>query len=99
MYSVPRHRTKLITNEAYVFDFFDTVSISPSFDLSNLFEKDKTRWSDSRFMIQKYVSSIVSRPELVAFTVVFKVNYLNCMTISFLKLKSKWSSQSNLVQL
>ncbi|KAF3632025.1 CBL-interacting protein kinase 5 [Capsicum annuum] len=45
---------------------FDIISLSPAFDLSSLFEKDKSCRSDARFTTQNSASTIVSRLEEVA---------------------------------
>ncbi|PHT49767.1 CBL-interacting protein kinase 2 [Capsicum baccatum] len=45
---------------------FYIISLSPAFDLSNLFEKDKSCRSDARFMTQNSASTIVLRLEEVA---------------------------------
>ncbi|PHU19383.1 CBL-interacting protein kinase 5 [Capsicum chinense] len=45
---------------------FDIISLSPAFDLSNLFEKDKSCRSEARFMTQNSASTIVLRLEEVA---------------------------------
>ncbi|KAH0760403.1 hypothetical protein KY290_016476 [Solanum tuberosum] len=45
---------------------FDIISLSLGFDLSSLFEKDKSHRSDARFTTQKSASTIVSRLEEVA---------------------------------
>uniref|UniRef100_M1BB62 non-specific serine/threonine protein kinase n=1 Tax=Solanum tuberosum TaxID=4113 RepID=M1BB62_SOLTU len=52
---------------------FDIISLSPGFDLSSLFEKDKSHRSDARFTTQKSASTIVSRLEEVASMGSFKV--------------------------
>nr|XP_009765416.1 PREDICTED: CBL-interacting serine/threonine-protein kinase 20-like [Nicotiana sylvestris] len=39
---------------------FDIISLSPGFDLSSLFEKDKSHRSKARFKTQKTASTIVS---------------------------------------
>ncbi|KAK6793264.1 hypothetical protein RDI58_006717 [Solanum bulbocastanum] len=52
---------------------FDIISLSPGFDLSSLFEKDKSHRSDARFTTQKSASTIVSRQEEVASMGSFKV--------------------------
>ncbi|KAM3306694.1 CBL-interacting protein kinase 5-like isoform X1 [Capsicum chacoense] len=52
---------------------FDIISLSPAFDLSNLFEKDKSCRSDARFTTQNSASTIVSRLEEVASMGSFKV--------------------------
>ncbi|PHU19074.1 hypothetical protein BC332_10225 [Capsicum chinense] len=53
---------------------FDIISLSPAFDLSNLFEKDKNCRSDARFTTQNSTSNIVSRLEEVASMGSFKVS-------------------------
>ncbi|PHT49717.1 CBL-interacting protein kinase 5 [Capsicum baccatum] len=45
---------------------FDIISLSPAFDLSSLFKKDKSCRSDARFTTQNSASTIVSRLEEVA---------------------------------
>ncbi|PHT49345.1 hypothetical protein CQW23_09092 [Capsicum baccatum] len=52
---------------------FDIISLSPAFDLSNLFDKDKSCRSDARFTTQNSASTIVSRLEEVASMGSFKV--------------------------
>ncbi|MCD7464966.1 CBL-interacting serine/threonine-protein kinase 20 [Datura stramonium] len=52
---------------------FDIISLSPGFDLSSLFEKDKSGRSDARFTTQKSASTIISRLEEVASMRSFKV--------------------------
>ncbi|XP_059284908.1 CBL-interacting protein kinase 5-like [Lycium ferocissimum] len=52
---------------------FDIISLSPGFDLSSLFEKDKSHRSDARFTTQKSATTIVSRLEQVASMGSFKV--------------------------
>ncbi|OIS98307.1 PREDICTED: CBL-interacting protein kinase 5-like [Nicotiana attenuata] len=52
---------------------FDIISLSPGFDLSSLFEKDKSYRSEARFTTQKPASTIVSKLEEVASMGSFKV--------------------------
>uniref|UniRef100_M1CJG5 non-specific serine/threonine protein kinase n=1 Tax=Solanum tuberosum TaxID=4113 RepID=M1CJG5_SOLTU len=52
---------------------FDIISLSPGFDLSSLFEKDKSHRLDARFTTQKSTPTIVSRLEEVASMESFKV--------------------------
>ncbi|KAH0760391.1 hypothetical protein KY290_016464 [Solanum tuberosum] len=56
---------------------FDIISLSPGFDLSSLFEKDKSHRLDVRFTTQKSASTIVSRLEEVASMGSFKVKKKN----------------------
>ncbi|XP_016458040.1 CBL-interacting protein kinase 5 [Nicotiana tabacum] len=52
---------------------FDIISLSPGFDLSGLFEKEKERKSDARFTAKKPASIIVSKLEEVASNESFNV--------------------------
>ncbi|KAF3627528.1 hypothetical protein FXO38_07963 [Capsicum annuum] len=52
---------------------FDIISLSPAFDLSSLFKKDKICRSDARFTTQNSASTIVSRLKEVAYMGSFKV--------------------------
>lgn len=52
---------------------FDIISLSPAFDLSSLFKKDKICRSDVRFTTQNSASTIDSRLEEVAYMGIFKV--------------------------
>ncbi|XP_016481441.1 CBL-interacting protein kinase 5-like [Nicotiana tabacum] len=52
---------------------FDIISLSPGFDLSGLFEKEKERKSDTRFTAKKPASIIVSKLEEVASNESFNV--------------------------
>ncbi|OAY84395.1 CBL-interacting protein kinase 5 [Ananas comosus] len=47
---------------------FDIISLSPGFDLSGLFERDKGQKPEARFMSQKPASAIVSKLEEIAET-------------------------------
>ncbi|XP_049394052.1 CBL-interacting protein kinase 5-like isoform X2 [Solanum stenotomum] len=71
-----RHKkqsSSTIMKPTYCLNAFDIISLSPGFDLSSLFEKDKSHRSDARFTTQKSASSIVSRLEEVASMGSFKV--------------------------
>ncbi|CAN4084227.1 unnamed protein product [Withania somnifera] len=52
---------------------FDIISLSPGFDLSGLFEKEKERRSEARFTAKKTASIIVSKLEEVASNESFNV--------------------------
>lgn len=52
---------------------FDIISLSPGFDLSGLFEKEKERRSEARFTAKKPASTIVSKLEEVASNESFNV--------------------------
>ncbi|KAM3394357.1 hypothetical protein P3S68_003359 [Capsicum galapagoense] len=56
---------------------FDIISLSPAFDLSSLFEKDKSCRSDARFTTQNSASTIVLRLQEVASMRSFKVKKKN----------------------
>ncbi|KAG1330278.1 CBL-interacting protein kinase 5-like [Cocos nucifera] len=52
---------------------FDIISLSPGFDLSGLFERERRQKPESRFTTQKPASTIVSKLEEIAETERFKV--------------------------
>ncbi|RAL49705.1 hypothetical protein DM860_001996 [Cuscuta australis] len=52
---------------------FDIISLSPSFDLSGLFDVDTSRKPESRFTTQQTASTIVSKLEEIAMTESFRV--------------------------
>ncbi|KAH0760398.1 hypothetical protein KY290_016471 [Solanum tuberosum] len=71
-----RHKeqsSSTIMKPTYCLNAFNIISLSPGFDLSSLFEKDKSHKSDARFTTQKSASTIVSRLEEVASMGSFKV--------------------------
>lgn len=68
----------------YLFDYFRFISLSPGFDLSSLFEKDKSHGLDARFTTQNSASTVVLRVEEVAPMGSFKVRMTFVLKVKLL---------------
>ncbi|KAH0770453.1 hypothetical protein KY290_014434 [Solanum tuberosum] len=64
--SNPQKNQDSTTMKPTCLNAFDIISLSPGFDLSGLFEKEKERRSEARFTAKKPASIIVSKLEEVA---------------------------------
>ncbi|XP_049384406.1 CBL-interacting protein kinase 5 [Solanum stenotomum] len=64
--SNPQKNQDSATMKPTCLNAFDIISLSPGFDLSGLFEKEKERRSEARFTVKKPASIIVSKLEEVA---------------------------------